>query len=413
MMTTETASPNALGTNWTRVSCSWLDEITYYQNNYQYKHGSGQIILLYSLVCAFGGLANLLVIISFLITPHLRNLRNYFIVNLAMSDLMLCTITAPFTLYLTLNLFWPFGNFACQLVASAQAVNTFVSCLTLVLIAMDRFLLTLCPVKWRLAAKAPLAFYLVVWLTSLIVALPYFFAVSAEPVDNFDPWDQTNIDALLTLCDMDRPEICLERTWHRLPVSRREYTLVCLAIQYFLPLASLGFAYSQIGSTIRKRVKYNTTVDQHRKQVLIERNRKALFLLLLLVVIYAIAWAPMNIYNVLNVFDLIEFSQNSYIYCHLIGMTSASVNPIVYGLLNPAFRGAFINMLCSIFKPCCTKYIPSQNTHNTTTYSFALINTLNSPRRDVKLPNQPTGHRMPLIHVQQDDRESVVITTQN
>jgi hypothetical protein len=84
-------------------------------------------------------------------------------------------------------------------VASAQAVNLFVSCLTLVLIAMDRFLLTLCPVKWRLAAKAPLAFYLVVWLTALFVALPYFFAVHAETVDNLDPWNMPNIDALVSI----------------------------------------------------------------------------------------------------------------------------------------------------------------------------------------------------------------------
>lgn len=37
--------------------------------------------------------------------------------------------------------------------ASIQAVNLFVSCLTLVLIAMDRFLLTLCPVKWYVFLK--------------------------------------------------------------------------------------------------------------------------------------------------------------------------------------------------------------------------------------------------------------------
>ena len=63
---------------------------------------------------------------------------------------------------------------------------------------MDRFLLTLCPVKWRLAANAPLAFYLVVWLTALIVALPYFFAVSAEYVDDIDPWNQASIEALVS-----------------------------------------------------------------------------------------------------------------------------------------------------------------------------------------------------------------------
>lgn len=42
----------------------------------------------------------------------------------------------------------------------------------------------------RLAAKAPIICYLVVWLASLMVAAPYFFAVSAEDVTEFDPWDR-------------------------------------------------------------------------------------------------------------------------------------------------------------------------------------------------------------------------------
>ena len=37
--------------------------------------------------------------------------------------------------------------------------------------------------------------------------------------------------------------------------------------------------------------------------------RKTMLLLLLLVIVYAIAWLPINAYNVLNVLDLIQFSQ--------------------------------------------------------------------------------------------------------
>ncbi|CAD5208576.1 unnamed protein product [Bursaphelenchus xylophilus] len=393
--------------NWSFFSCDALDEVMGIQNGFYWRNkGAGTIIMLYAIVCSFGALANLLVIVSFLKTPHLHNLRNYFIVNLAVSDLIMCVLTAPFTLYLTLNLFWPFGNLACQSVASAQAVNLFVSCLTLVLIAMDRFLLTLCPVKWRLAAKAPLAFYVVVWLASLIIALPYFFAVQAETVDYFDPWNQPSIDEMMKLCEKSRPKMCLERTWHRLPVSRRTYTLTVLAIQYVLPLVSLGFAYSQIGFTIRKRVKYNTTVDQHRKQILAQRNRKALLLLLTLVLVYGICWLPMNAYNVLNVFEVIEFSQYRYIYCHLIGMTSASINPVMYGLINDSFRNAFFNMLRPFFGPC-TKYIavsPNQPTH--TTYSFTMMNAINSPRRESPKFIEANGHphrTVPLIQVQHDE----------
>lgn len=189
----------------------------------------------------------------------------------------------------------------------------------------------------------------------------------------------------MEICEMSRPKICLERTWHRLPVSRKTYVVMVLVIQYFLPLTALGFAYQQIGSTIRKRVKYNTTVDHHRKQVMTQRNRKALLLLLLLVLVYALAWLPMNLYNVLNVFEIIEFSQYYYIFCHLIGMGSTIANPILYAMINDSFRSAFFNLLRPVLKPC-TKYITvSPNQHNThTTYSFTL-NQLGSPRRDFKI----------------------------
>lgn len=49
----------------------------------------------------------------------------------------------------------------------------------------------------RMAAKAPFVFYLFVWLMALIVALPYFFAVSAETVDNLEPWNSAKIDELV------------------------------------------------------------------------------------------------------------------------------------------------------------------------------------------------------------------------
>uniref|UniRef100_A0A915B8V9 G-protein coupled receptors family 1 profile domain-containing protein n=1 Tax=Parascaris univalens TaxID=6257 RepID=A0A915B8V9_PARUN len=363
---------NGSQSNWSEINCIWFDEIYYIQNNFYWRHrGAGYMLLLYGLVCTFGALANLLVLVAFLRTPHLRNLRNYFIANLAVSDLLMCIVTAPVTLYLTLNLFWPFGNFACQTLASVQAINMFVSCLTLVLIAMDRVLLTLCPVKWRLAATAPVICYCIVWLLSLFVAAPYFFAVSAEDVHMFEPWNQPHIGTMLAVCGRHRPQICLEKTWHRLPFSRRTYTLTVLAIQYLLPLAALAFGYSQIGSTIRRRVKASTTVDQQRRHIMMQRNRKALLLLLLLVLIYAVAWFPMNAYNVLNVLDVIEFSQYRYIFCHLVGMTSACMNPIMYGLLNDSFRSAFVSILRPFLRPC-TKYttVAAPPSH---TYTFSLM----------------------------------------
>jgi len=72
---------------------------------------------------------------------------------------------------------------------------------------LDRFLLTLCPVKWRLAAKAPLICYLFVWICSFIVAAPYGAAVSAEYARMLDPWNSANVELLV--CERNG-ELCLK-----------------------------------------------------------------------------------------------------------------------------------------------------------------------------------------------------------
>lgn len=41
--------------------------------------------------------------------------------------------------------------------------------------------------------------YSFVWFASLIVATPYFFAVSAEPVTMFDPWNSAHADQMVQL----------------------------------------------------------------------------------------------------------------------------------------------------------------------------------------------------------------------
>ena len=57
-----------------------------------------------------GSVGNLMVIYVVARNPTMRTARNVFIVNLAISDLMLCLITMPLTLIEILYLTWQFGN---------------------------------------------------------------------------------------------------------------------------------------------------------------------------------------------------------------------------------------------------------------------------------------------------------------
>lgn len=346
--------PNATG-DWVVVECDWFDQIRAMQNNYFWVlHLKGSsIVFLYGIVCTFGALANLVVLFAFIRTSNLRNLRNSFIVNLACSDLLLCVVTAPVTLYTSANAFWPFGDISCKVLASVQAVNTFVSSLTLALIAMDRVLLTKYPVKWRLAATASIICYCVVWVVSIVIALPYSLTVKSLKFDTVEPWNDVHTPAMLKICDRSYPEICMEMedTWERAYISKTTFTITVLAIQYLLPLFALAYAYVQIGSTIRRRSKVSRTINQARRMSMQSRNRRALLLLMILVLTYAICWAPMNIHNVLSGFGVISYSQYRYLFCHLVGISSACVNPITYALVNESFRNALHHMFLS-FRPC-------------------------------------------------------------
>ena len=76
-------------------------------------------------------------------------------------------------------------------------------------------------------------------------------------------------------CGQERPAICQEdaESWRDAPLSKTSYTVAVLAIQYLLPLFALGYAYTQIGSTIRRRGRTSTTVDEARRVSMQQKNR--------------------------------------------------------------------------------------------------------------------------------------------
>jgi neuropeptide Y receptor len=67
------------------------------------------IIALYVSMILFGATGNLLVILVVVRNAAMRTARNVFIVNLAVSDLMLCLITMPLTLVEILYQTWQVG----------------------------------------------------------------------------------------------------------------------------------------------------------------------------------------------------------------------------------------------------------------------------------------------------------------
>lgn len=84
-------------------------------NDWKYKARVGPwtfglLITLYALMILFGASGNLIVILAVIRNRAMRTARNIFIVNLAISDLMLCVITMPLTLVEILYQTWQVGK---------------------------------------------------------------------------------------------------------------------------------------------------------------------------------------------------------------------------------------------------------------------------------------------------------------
>lgn len=95
---------------------------------------------IYILIFVVGICGNVLVCYVVFRNKSMQTVTNFFITNLGLSDILLCTLAVPFTPLYQFMRKWVFGRVLCHLVPYAQGVSVYISAFTLMAIAIDRFL---------------------------------------------------------------------------------------------------------------------------------------------------------------------------------------------------------------------------------------------------------------------------------
>ena len=115
-------------------------------------------VTMWSILLVWSLLGNVLVIAVVYCNQNLRTNVNYLIVNMAVSDLLIPCITAPRFIFWNIEgTTWlvdgSLGEALCKLVAFLSQISPFVSSISLVLIALHRFMAVVYPTRGQLLSR--------------------------------------------------------------------------------------------------------------------------------------------------------------------------------------------------------------------------------------------------------------------
>ena len=130
-----------------------------------------------------------------------------------------------------------------------------------------------------------------------------------------------------------------------------------MIFQYIVPILLVTVAHARICFKLKYRMvnqqnKALTTQSAflaQKKAAEKRRKRKTNIMLVAIAVVFACSWMPLNVFNIMADFNpalLTRIDKRGLIIplCHLLVLTSACINPVLYGWLNENFRKEFVKV---------------------------------------------------------------------
>ena len=298
-------------------------------------------ITTYFILMTFSFTGNGLLVAVFYRNKTLRTTVHYFIVNMAISDLIIPVVHLPWEISSTYHDgLWlvdgVLGTVLCKLVFNAWSVSTVVSILSMIVIAVNRFRAVLFPTKLALLSQNKRRLLLpATWIASVVLQAHFFYAAKAVPHD-------TGL-----YCTVQR-----ESASHAHKVALIDWVLM-----FFLTSVSaivLTVLYtSVIISLHRKKNNLHLANEIIKKRE--SRNRKIAYMLVNVVVVFYVVWIPYHVE-----------SYHYYIKPHIrlpcisnwlairLPLLYPVINPVVYYIFNEEYRQGFRELLCCPW-PCINR----------------------------------------------------------
>ena len=276
-------------------------------------------------------LGNILVIVAVYKTRNLRTSTNYYYVNMAISDFLSSLTIWP--LYLSNEIITSRGSLfkgslataGCKVGVFFRMTSVIVSILSLVLIAVDRFIATVFPLKSTLVTGKVRTFLLfATWTISMAYCFPMLYYSRAE--------------------DFGQETYC-KFAWNSSALMI--YYITGLALFEIAPIIAIVILYSRVMSVLQKRIKpgtgaRNSSSYQYRRN---EQNRNILKIFKSIVVMFFISFSFFFVYLILKMTfpELFVKDKCKWILgfaYFLFPSLSSVINPIILFAFSTNFRQA-------------------------------------------------------------------------
>ncbi|XP_038126990.1 prokineticin receptor 1a [Cyprinodon tularosa] len=270
------------------------------------------------LIC---GVGNCLFIASLARFKQLRNLTNLFIVNLAVSDVLVAAVCCPFLLdyYVVKKLSWDHGLLLCASINYLRTVSLYVSTNALLAISVDRYLAILYPLKPRMQHQTAYCVVLTIWIVPIFISIPSAYMASETTYPHIEGHTHKTFCAQIWPVDQQ--------------AYYRSYFLLIFALEFVGPVTVMTICYAQISRELWFKDIPGFQTEQIRKRL--NRRRRTAVVLILVLVAYVLCWAPYYGFALLRDFypTIISRSRNSLVAFYIIeciAMSNGVINTLCF-----------------------------------------------------------------------------------
>ncbi|KAM7375619.1 hypothetical protein PAMA_014633 [Pampus argenteus] len=270
-------------------------------------------------IMVFGFLNNLLVLVLFCRFKTLRTPVNMLLLNISISDMLVCVCGTTLSFASSLRTRWLYGRHGCMWYGFINSCFGIVSLVSLAVLSYDRYSTLLVYNKRSPDYRRPLLAVGGSWLYSLLWTAPPLIG-----------WSSYGLEGAGTSCSV---------TWTERTLRSHSYIISLFVFCFGVPVLVMVYCYSRLLHAVKQ-------VGQIRRTAARQRELHILFMIVTTVVCYLLCWMPYSVVAMMATFGppgLI--TPVASVVPSILAKSSTVINPIIYILMNKQFYRCFLILL--------------------------------------------------------------------